>query len=142
MSLMKVLKYIDENFDALFKPGLSHRETIPKSKMEVVFNWGWSTDDKPYAIRFEWFPPQDRYCLLIDVNGTNEFIINTWQIHNGKGGQTWNPDFAIEFDIERSFFDCLPMAYPMTTNFKYEHISVLKSISDKYAEKKIIHKMK
>lgn len=139
MSLLSALKKIDEEFDSLFKP-ISHlRIAIPKSKMEVIFNWGFSASGKPYSIRFEWFPPQDRYSMLMDVNGSNEFIYNSWDlIRNG----TWNPDYVIEFDIERSFFDCLPTVYPMTTNFKYEHIAVLKSISDKYAEKKIIHNMR
>lgn len=140
MSLLKVLKQIDEEFDSLYSPVSHHRVPIPKTVMEIVFNWGWSASDKPYSIRFEWFPAQDRYCLLIDVNGSDEFIYNSWDLTNK--GHNWNEDFAIEFDIERGFFDCLPMAYPMTTNFKYEHIAVLKSISDKYAEKKIIHNMK
>lgn len=141
MSLLKALKRIDEEFDNIYSPVSHHRVQIKKTAMEVVFNWGWSASDKPHSIRFEWFPPQDRYCLLIDVNGTDEFIYNSWNLQD-TSLHNWNEDFAIEYDIERSFFDCLPMAYPMTTNFKYEHVAVLKSISDKYAEKKIIYNMK
>lgn len=138
MSLLKALKYVDDKFYDIYSPISHHRVPIYKTAMEVVFNWGWTVSGEPYSIRFEWFPPQDRYTLLLDVNGTDEFIYNSLNIRI----HTWNEDFAIEYDIERSFFDCLPTVYPMTTNFKYEHVAVLKSISDKYAEMKIINNMR
>ena len=141
MSLLKALQHIDTEFENIYSPAYHHRVPIKKTAMEVVFNWGFSASGIPYSIRFEWFPQQYRYSLLLDVNGTNEFIYNSWNLHN-TSIHNWNEDFAIEYNIERGFFDCLPMVYPMTTNFKYEHIAVLKSISDKYAEKKIIYKIR
>lgn len=140
MSLMSVLNYIDKEFDSLYSPVSHHRVSIPNTSMEMVLNWGWSAGNEPYSIRFEWFTPQDRYSLLIEVNGSTEFIYNSWNFSDSLNN--WNPDFKIEFNIKRSFFDCLPMVYPMTTNFKYQHLAVLKRISDKYAEKKKQYDMK
>lgn len=136
MSLLKALKSIDKDFEKLFEPYYHHRVKILNTQMDVAFNIGFGVNDSR-TMRIEWFPPQDRYTMLIDLYSTTEFIINTWDL--SSRGKTWNEDFIIEFDIERSFFDCLPTVYPMTTNFKYEHLPVLKSISQKYVEKKIIH---
>lgn len=139
MSLMSALKYVNDNFDILFNIRSHYRVKIPKSALEVSFNHGFGINEIR-TIRLEWFPPQDKYTLLLDLYSPNEFIINTWDLITKT--HTWNEDFIIEFDIERSFFDCLPTVYPMTTNFKYSHLKVLKSISEKYVEKKIKHGIK
>lgn len=139
---MKVLKYVNEHFEDLFGPNTYHRVQIPNSKMELVFNSKWDTWGEPFKLRFEWYPPQDRYCMLIDVDGSSEFIYHSLNLTRQSTGGNWNPNFLIEYNIEQSFFDCLPMAYPMTTNFKYKHVAVLKCISDKYAEKKKQHNIK
>jgi|AGFS01.1.fsa_nt_gi hypothetical protein len=138
MSLLKALKSVDKDFNAFFEPIYHHRVKIEKTQMEVSFNIGYGMDSR--SMRIEWFPPQDRYTMLIDLYSETEFILNTWDLT--RRTNTWNEDFVIEFDIERSYFDCLPTVYPMTTNFKYEHLAVLKSISQKYVEKKIKHGIK
>ena len=141
MSLLKALQRIDVEFKSIYQPTSHHRIIFNKTAMQIVLNSGYTPSNKTNNIRFEWFPPQDRYCLLMDVNGTDEFIYNSWNLTD-TSLSNWNEDFSIPFDIERSFFDCLPTVYPMTTNFKYEHLPVLKSISEQYAEMKKIYNMK
>lgn len=125
MSLMKALKYIDDNFSTLQSSGHLH-EKINGQKMSVYF------DISNDMLRLEWIVGGDKFDILIELYGTESFTYNTWN----SSMHTWNEDFEIYYDIERSYFDCLVTVYPMSTNFKYEHIKVLKSIAQKYAESK------
>lgn len=136
MSLDSTLKAINDNFFATYLNPAFHSSRNARFKntsMEISFMY-----NSHNSMIMNWFVPQDKYSMIIELTNDKSVTINTWDLYNNTN--TWNEDFIIDFDVERSYFDCLNMVYPMNTNFKYKHLAILKGIAEQYLKAKEIHK--
>lgn len=133
MSLDSTLKEINNNFYVVYlnKDHYNYNNTkFKNTSMEIsITGMGSYKNINPQRLTLNWFVPQDRYSMIIDLDNDKSFSINSWDRTNGT---TWNEDFIIEFDVERSYFDCLNMVYPMPTNLKFKHLAILKGIAVQY----------
>jgi len=125
MGLTNTLKDIDSIFLEVYINPIFH-----KFNNALFKNTCMSINLEPKYMEMKWFVSQDRYCMIIKIENNDKIKISTWDMTYARN--TWNDDFDIELDIERSYFDCLNMVYPMTTNFKFKHLAILKSIAEQY----------
>lgn len=137
MSLTKTLKSINSTFDEVYTNDnywTKYNYAFGNTSMGIDFSGIDSNHVRTKDMMIlQWFLPQNQYSFIIELTSRKQFCINTWDLV--KGTHTWNDDFIIEFDIERSYFDCLNMVYPMCTNLKFEHLSILKNIACQYMDK-------